>query len=52
MGAVNCGGFFTMALTLEGQLWSWGGMPQYLAMLLFNELGILDYQFIIKNKIN
>ncbi|CAM6018832.1 unnamed protein product [Sphagnum balticum] len=29
MGAVNCGGFFTMALTLEGQLWSWGGNSNY-----------------------
>lgn len=23
---VSCGGFFTMALTKEGQLWAWGGM--------------------------
>ncbi|CAK9143747.1 unnamed protein product [Ilex paraguariensis] len=25
VAAVSCGGFFTMALTKEGQLWSWGG---------------------------
>lgn len=23
--SVSCGGFFSMALTSEGQLWSWGG---------------------------
>lgn len=23
--AVSCGGFFTMVLTEEGQLWNWGG---------------------------
>lgn len=23
--AVSCGGFFTMALTEQGQLWNWGG---------------------------
>ncbi|KAK1279505.1 hypothetical protein QJS04_geneDACA021289 [Acorus gramineus] len=26
VAAVVCGGFFTMALTSDGQLWSWGGM--------------------------
>ncbi|KAJ7519002.1 hypothetical protein O6H91_20G018700 [Diphasiastrum complanatum] len=26
---VACGGFFTMALTLDGQLWSWGGNSNY-----------------------
>lgn len=25
VAAVACGGFFTMALTSDGQLWSWGG---------------------------
>lgn len=25
IAAVACGGFFTMALTSKGQLWSWGG---------------------------
>lgn len=25
VAAVSCGGFFTMALTKEGQLWNWGG---------------------------
>lgn len=23
--AVSCGGFFTMALSEEGELWNWGG---------------------------
>ncbi len=23
--AVSCGGFFTMVLTEQGQLWNWGG---------------------------
>lgn len=27
--AVACGGFFTMALTSAGQLWSWGGNSNY-----------------------
>lgn len=25
VAAVACGGFFTVALTSDGQLWSWGG---------------------------
>lgn len=25
VAAVSCGGFFTMALTEDGQLWNWGG---------------------------
>lgn len=25
IAAVACGGFFTMALTSDGQVWSWGG---------------------------
>lgn len=25
VAAVSCGGFFTMALSEEGQLWNWGG---------------------------
>jgi alpha-tubulin suppressor-like RCC1 family protein len=25
VAAVACGGFFTLALTSDGQLWSWGG---------------------------
>jgi alpha-tubulin suppressor-like RCC1 family protein len=25
VAAVACGGFFTMVLTSDGQLWSWGG---------------------------
>ena len=25
VASVSCGGFFTMALTQEGQLWNWGG---------------------------
>jgi len=25
IAAVSCGGFFTMALTVDGQLWNWGG---------------------------
>jgi alpha-tubulin suppressor-like RCC1 family protein len=25
VAAISCGGFFTLALTPEGQVWSWGG---------------------------
>lgn len=33
VAAVSCGGFFTMALTEEGQLWNWGGICQLLYMI-------------------
>lgn len=29
VASVSCGGFFTMALTKEGQLWNWGGKYQF-----------------------
>ncbi|XP_068655432.1 RCC1 domain-containing protein RUG3, mitochondrial isoform X1 [Aristolochia californica] len=29
VAAVACGGFFTMALTLEGQVWNWGANSNY-----------------------
>ncbi|KAK6919816.1 Regulator of chromosome condensation, RCC1 [Dillenia turbinata] len=29
MAAVSCGGFFTMVLTKEGQLWNWGANSNY-----------------------
>ncbi|XP_057956275.1 RCC1 domain-containing protein RUG3, mitochondrial isoform X2 [Malania oleifera] len=29
MAAVSCGGFFTLALTNEGQLWNWGANSNY-----------------------
>ncbi|KAK2413943.1 Regulator of chromosome condensation (RCC1) family protein [Trifolium repens] len=29
VAAVSCGGFFTMALTEEGQLWNWGANSNY-----------------------
>ncbi|KAH9322498.1 hypothetical protein KI387_017137 [Taxus chinensis] len=29
VAAISCGGFFTLALTSEGQLWSWGGNSNY-----------------------
>ncbi|KAK8970774.1 hypothetical protein KSP40_PGU018841 [Platanthera guangdongensis] len=29
VAAASCGGFFTMALTAEGQLWSWGANSNY-----------------------
>lgn len=25
LAAVSCGGFFTMGLTKEGEIWNWGG---------------------------
>lgn len=29
VASVSCGGFFTLALTSEGQIWSWGGNSNY-----------------------
>ncbi|VVB17538.1 unnamed protein product [Arabis nemorensis] len=29
LASVSCGGFFTMALTQEGQLWNWGANSNY-----------------------
>lgn len=29
IAAVACGGFFTLALTKDGQLWSWGGKKEF-----------------------
>lgn len=29
VAAVSCGGFFTMALTLKGKVWSWGANANY-----------------------
>lgn len=33
VAAVSCGGFFTLALTEEGQLWNWGGNSHLLYMI-------------------
>lgn len=33
IAAVSCGGFFTMALTEDGQLWNWGGNCHLLYMI-------------------
>lgn len=33
VASVSCGGFFTMALTHEGQLWNWGGKSQDKALV-------------------
>lgn len=38
VAAVACGGFFTLALTSDGQLWSWGGedVAVRLSIILLN----------------
>lgn len=36
IAAVSCGGFFTMALTEDGQLWNWGGNCLILYMIFFS----------------
>jgi len=33
VAAISCGGFFTLALTEEGQLWNWGGNSHLLYMI-------------------
>lgn len=38
--AVSCGGFFTMTLTEEGQLWNWGGKG---AMSIVRNYILLNY---------
>ena len=40
--AVACGGFFTMALTSEGKVWSWGG-----EILLFSDILSIHYHTIV-----
>lgn len=35
ISAVSCGGFFTMALTEDGQLWNWGGNCPLLYMIYY-----------------
>lgn len=45
VAAVACGGFFTMALTEEGQLWNWGGritITMMLTIILFSISTILE----------
>jgi len=29
VSSVSCGGFFTTALTKDGQVWNWGGSEVY-----------------------
>lgn len=35
VSAVACGGFFTMALTPNGELWSWGGKKPNSSSFMF-----------------
>jgi alpha-tubulin suppressor-like RCC1 family protein len=41
VAAVSCGGFFTLALTEEGQLWNWGGNC-YILYVLFSIYFVLE----------
>lgn len=42
VAAVSCGGFFTMALTKEGQLWNWGGEIPHSILATFYPLHSLS----------
>lgn len=35
VSSVSCGGFFTMALTKDGQVWNWGGSEVYIFVCIF-----------------
>lgn len=45
VAAVSCGGFFTMALTEDGQLWNWGGRILMTIMLAFIWFHLLSTTF-------
>lgn len=42
VAAVSCGGFFTMVLTQEGQLWNWGGKDFIFLLftILYNSINL------------
>lgn len=48
VAAVSCGGFFTMVLTEEGQLWNWGGTHVYFfplnCVFVSSQYGPVSYQ--------
>lgn len=44
VAAVSCGGFFTMALSEEGQVWNWGGIDA----TAFVSFSILKYSWEIQ----
>jgi alpha-tubulin suppressor-like RCC1 family protein len=41
--AVSCGGFFTMVLTEQGQLWNWGGKKLSVLFLAYFDLFYYSY---------
>lgn len=47
ISSVTCGGFFTMALTSEGQLWSWGGedITTFFSCLLFIQIILVSFLY-------
>lgn len=50
VAAVSCGGFFTMVLTEEGQLWNWGG--KYFICFVYKKVFINLLTSFFSNKTN